>query len=104
MTDHLVTRLLEPARLTEILATLVGRRVATEESLNAGLASLQREVVDVDDKLKRLHKLVENGLTDRDDVLKDRLNALKAERDRARAALERGQSPMPAARSRSIRP
>ena len=33
--------------------------------------------------------LVEDGLTDLDDVLRDRLAALKAERDRAKAALER---------------
>jgi site-specific DNA recombinase len=34
-------------------------------------------------------RLVEDGLTDLDGVLKDRLAALKAERDRAKAALER---------------
>ena len=50
--------------------------------------ALQREVTDADDKLKRLYRLVEDGLTDLDDVLKDRLNTLKAERDRAKAALE----------------
>ena len=49
---------------------------------------LQREVTDAEEKLKRLYQLVENGLTDLDDVLKDRLNDLKANRDRAKAALE----------------
>jgi hypothetical protein len=39
-----------------------------------------------------LYRLVENGLTDLDDVLKDGLSSLKAERDLARAALERTKS------------
>jgi hypothetical protein len=35
--------------------------------------------------------LVEDGLTDLDEVLKERLNTLKADRDRAKAALERAE-------------
>jgi hypothetical protein len=50
---------------------------------------LQREMIEADDKLKRLYRLVEDGLTDLDEVLQDRLHTLKAERDRAKAALER---------------
>jgi hypothetical protein len=46
-------------------------------------------VTEGEDKLKRLYRLVEDGLADVDEVLKDRLNTLKAERDRATAALER---------------
>jgi site-specific DNA recombinase len=52
--------------------------------------ALQQEVAGAESKLTRLYRLVENGLTDLDDVLRDRLAALKAERDRAKAALERG--------------
>jgi hypothetical protein len=33
--------------------------------------ALQREVVDAEDKLKRLYRLVENGLTDLDEVLRN---------------------------------
>jgi site-specific DNA recombinase len=51
--------------------------------------ALQREMIDADDKLKQLYRLVEDGLTDLDEVLKERPNALKADRDRAKAALER---------------
>src|ERR1700730_7468260 len=72
-----------------ILASLSSRRAEKAESLNGRLIALQREVTDADDKLKRLYKLVEDGLTDLDNILKDRLNTLKAERDRANAALER---------------
>jgi site-specific DNA recombinase len=92
VTEHLVSRLFEPARLTEMLSSLAGRRAEKEESLNVRIASLQRDATEADDRLKRLYKLIEDGLTDLDDVLKDRLNALKAERDRARAALERAKS------------
>jgi site-specific DNA recombinase len=60
--------------------------------LSNRIIALQREAVDGDDKLKRLYSLVENGLTDIDDVLKDRLNTLKADRERVKAALERARS------------
>jgi site-specific DNA recombinase len=43
-------------------------------------------------KLARLYKLVEDGLADMADVLKGRINALKLEHDRARAALERART------------
>ena len=46
-------------------------------------------MIEADDKLKRLYRLVEDGLTDLDEVLQDRLHTLKADRDRAKAALER---------------
>ncbi len=50
--------------------------------------ALQREVTDTEERLKRLYRLVEDGVTDLDNVLKDRLNDLKADHDRAKAALE----------------
>jgi site-specific DNA recombinase len=53
------------------------------------LIELQRAVSDAEEKLKRLYRLVEDGLTDLDEILKNRLNTIKADRDRARAALER---------------
>jgi hypothetical protein len=42
-----------------------------------------------EDKLKRLYAMVENGLTELDDILKDRLAALKTDRDQAKEALDR---------------
>ena len=89
VTDHLIERLFKPDRLGVILASLSSRRAEKAESLNGRLIALQQEVTDADEKLKRLYRLVEDGLTDLDEVLKDRLNALKADRDRAKAALER---------------
>jgi len=92
VTDNLVERLFQPSRLAILLASLSSRRAEKAEALSARITSLQREVTDADDKLKRLYRLIEDGLTDIDDVLKDRLNTLKADRDRARAALERTRS------------
>src|SRR5262249_15973394 len=89
VTDHLMERLFKPERLGVILASLASRRAAKAESLNGRLVALQQEVTDADDKLMRLYRLVEDGLTDPGEVLRDRLNTLKADRDRAKASPER---------------
>jgi len=89
VTRHLLERLFKPERIAEILTSLSARRGEKAESLNGRLIVLQREMTDAEDKLKRLYRMVEDGLTDLDEILKDRLTALKAESDRAKAALER---------------
>ncbi len=88
VTEHLVERLFEPERLATILNCISARRAEKAESVNKRIMALQREVTDAEDKLKRLYRLVEDGMTDLDDVLKDRLNSLKADRDRAKGAFE----------------
>ena len=88
VTDHLVEQLLHPERLSAMLSSLKTRRADKAESENKRIMTLQREATDAEDRLKRLYHLVEDGLTDLDDVLKVRLNQLKADRDRAKAALE----------------
>jgi len=89
VTDHLLERLFKPERLALILASLSSRRAEQAAALNTRIVGLQREMIEADDKLKRLYRLVEDGLTDLDEVLQDRLHTLKADRDRAKAALER---------------
>ncbi len=44
------------------------------------------------ERLRRLYKAVEDGVAEMDDILKDRVTALKVERDTALAALERAKS------------
>ena len=66
VTDHLVERLFKPERLTEILKSLSVRRAEKSESLNRRKIALQREVTDAEEKLKRLYRLIEDGLTDLD--------------------------------------
>ncbi|HEX2337634.1 MAG TPA: recombinase family protein, partial [Hyphomicrobiaceae bacterium] len=92
VTGHLVERLFEPERLAAILASLTARRAERAESVNGRIVALQREVTDAEDRLKRLYRLVEDGVTDLDDVLRDRLNSLKADHDRSKAALEAAKS------------
>lgn len=92
VTGHLVERLFEPRRLAAILNSLAARRAEKAESVNIRILALQREVSDAEDRLKRLYRLVEDGVTDLDDVLKDRLDSLKAGRGRAQAALETAKS------------
>jgi site-specific DNA recombinase len=88
VTTHLVDQLFHPERLVAIMTSLTARRAANAESVNNRIMALQREVTNAEEKLKRLYHLVENGLTDLDDVLRDRLNSLKSDRGRAKAALE----------------
>src|ERR1700719_1890733 len=88
VTDHLLDRLFKPERIALILASLSSRRSELAAAVNTRMSALQREVVDAEDRLKRLYRLVEDGL-DVDEVLKERLTTLKADRDRAKAALER---------------
>jgi site-specific DNA recombinase len=88
-TDHLIARLFKPERLAAILSSLSARRAQKAESVSSRLMALQQEVTDAEEKLARLYRLVEEGLTYLDDVLKGRLAALKVDRDRTKAALER---------------
>jgi site-specific DNA recombinase len=88
VTDSLVGQLLQPERLAVMLFSLKARRAEKADSENKRIMVLQREVTDAEDRLKRLYRLVEDGVTDLDDLLKERLDRLKADRDRARAALE----------------
>ena len=89
VTGHLIERLFKPERPADILSSLSARRAQEAESVSSRLMALQQEVADAEEKLSRLYRLVEDGLADLDDVLKGRLAGLKADRDRARAALER---------------
>ena len=53
------------------------------------MAALEREAANADDKLRRLYKLIEDGIAEMDDLLKERITALKTDRDRSREALAR---------------
>jgi hypothetical protein len=64
----------------EVVTPAVPAIIEPQDSINARVTALQREVTDAGDKLKRLYRLVEDGMTEMDDVLKDRLNSLKADR------------------------
>ena len=92
VTQHLGDRLFNPERLAAILSGLSTRRAEKAESVSNRIMALQREVTDAEEKLKRLYRLVEDGLTDLDEVLKDRLGDLKADHGRAKSALDAAKS------------
>jgi site-specific DNA recombinase len=92
VTRHVVDRLLDPERLGIMLSSLASRRAAKAATVDERIAILEKEVFDTDERLRRLYKLVEDGVTEQDDILKDRLTALKADRDRAHAAVARARA------------
>ena len=92
VTSHLADRLLEPHRLTEMLTSLASKRAAKAATVDARIAALEREAHEANERLRRLYKLIEDGVAELDDILKDRIIALKADRDGARAAMERARS------------
>jgi site-specific DNA recombinase len=89
VTSHLAERLLEPQRLCEVLSALVARRAEKEAAMADRIASLEREAGDADTRLRRLYRLVEEGVSECDEALKERIAALKAAQQAARNALER---------------
>jgi len=89
VTDNLIAKLFQPERLNIILGKLTERRSEKATELDRRLSDLQTEARTAEDKLKRLYTMVEDGLTDLDDILKGRIASLKSDRDRAKEALDR---------------
>jgi site-specific DNA recombinase len=89
VTIHIADRLLVPDRITDLLAEIIDRRAMSGSEVRDRIDQLSREASAAEDKLRRLYALVEDGVTDLDDVLKTRLTDIKADRDRARSALDR---------------
>jgi len=89
VTRHLMDKLLSAERLNELLSTLASRRAERAAAVDARLAALEREATTAEEKLKRLYKLVEDGVAELDDLLKERIATLRNDRDRTREALAR---------------
>ena len=76
-------------RLARILEALVEREGAKDQAVHERRASLQAEITSGDDRLKRLYRAIEEGIAELDADLKQRIQALKQERQVAQAALDR---------------
>ena len=96
VTKHLVDKLLAGDRLWALLSTLASRRAERAAAVDARLAALEREATNAEDKLKRLYNLIEDGVAEIDDLLKERITALKSDRDQSREALARAKGNMKA--------
>lgn len=68
--EHLADRLFDPERLSAILATAATHRAEKTAEVDGRLSALCAEVLDADEKLKRLYKMVEEGLTDLNEILR----------------------------------
>ncbi len=68
------------------------RRADKAAAADQRAASLEREASEADARLRRLYRLVEEGIAEMDGALRDRIAALRAARDGATAALERARS------------
>ncbi|MGO1164772.1 recombinase zinc beta ribbon domain-containing protein [Brucella sp. C7-11G] len=90
VTDQLNASLFTPERVRAILGGLMARQSLRSEDHAQRLTALQNKVADCESRLSRLYAAIENGIADASDpTLKERLAALKAERDQAKAAKER---------------
>lgn len=89
VTDHLVAELLQPDRLRATLAALWALRAERAAEVDDRGAALRSELATAEEKLRRLYRLVEDGEDEPDNLLKERLSALRAKRDLAKAALAR---------------
>lgn len=89
VTDALKEKLFHRERLAEILSSLAERRATRSAAVDNRLIGLQAEVAEAERKLKRLYQSIEDGIVELDDLLKDRVSVLKADREKAKAALDR---------------
>ncbi len=63
VTTHLADRLLHPERLSAMLASLASRRAAKAAAVDERLSALEKEAHEANERLRRLYKLVEEGVT-----------------------------------------
>ena len=89
---NLKLRILVPDRIADLLRSRVERQAARSEFVDRRLLTLQREVSDAEDRLKRLYRSIEDGIVELDDILRERTATLKSERERAKAALDRARA------------
>ncbi len=88
--QHLEERLLDPERLTEILAALLDRRAEQADRRRAHAAELAKRAAEASARLKRLYDAIEQGVADiSDPALRDRIDELKATRDQAQSDAQR---------------
>ena len=77
-----------PERLTELLSAIAARRQERTAAVDRRLAWLKSQVVDTEDRLKRLYRGIEEGIVELDDLLRGRIVELKTDREKAQAAYD----------------
>jgi DNA invertase Pin-like site-specific DNA recombinase len=103
--EHIADRLLQPARLEEILAVVLDHRQERAERRRENIGELNRRAAETELRLKRLYDAIESGVADLEDpALKERIAGLKAIRDQAKADAERAQAALEGVGQEAITP
>jgi predicted nuclease with TOPRIM domain len=89
VTGALKEQLFDRDRLTELLSSLAERRAARATAVNSRLVSLQSDVATAEQKLKRLYQSIADSIVELDDLLGEQITILKAQREKAKAALDK---------------
>lgn len=90
VTERLADQLFTPERVRSIMEGLLERQAARCDDHAGRVAALQQKFTDADNRLRRLYQAIESGIADiSDKTLKDRVEAVKTERDIACATLDR---------------
>ena len=82
-------QLLQPDRMSTILGALLDRQTTKDTAVEERRSVLKSEIKAKDEKLNRLYRAIEDGIVETDDQLRDRIKAIKNERDMAQASLDR---------------
>jgi site-specific DNA recombinase len=103
--EHIADRLLQPARLEEVLASILDRRQERAERRREHIAELNKRAAETDLRLKRLYDAIEAGVADLDDpALKERIVSLKAIRSQAQADAARAAAMLETSAQQAITP
>ena len=100
VTARLADELFTPERVESLLTGLMQRQAGREEDNAGRMTALRAKLAEAQVRLNRLYQAIESGIADPSDpTLKDRVAAIKSERDLAKVTLERAAAEMnPAAR------
>jgi site-specific DNA recombinase len=82
-------QLFEPDRMSTILGALLDRQATKDTAVEERRCVLKSEIKAKDEKLNRLYRAIEDGIVETDAQLRDRIKALKNERDLAQTSLDR---------------
>ena len=93
--DRVSDELLMPDRVADMLRGLMDRQTKRDEDYGNRLTALRGKLSEAEGRLTRLYQAIENGIADPNDpTLKDRIAAVKTERDIAQAAFDRAVAEM----------
>ena len=87
--ENVKQQLFTPDRLTSILKALIERRSHKDQAVADRTAGLAASLAQVQDKLARLYKAIEDGIVELDQDLKGRVAALKNEKALIEATIDR---------------